>query len=81
MIIDEIYDRKEGKRFVPDEFKQYVLKESACFGFDYFSEAYKIRSSDLGCLEFFVKRAIIKYIVENEYDIDIIHFVLSVDWT
>lgn len=79
MIIDEILDRNGGRRFVADEFKRYVLKESVYFGLKYFSEAYS-KSSDTG-REYFVKRAIIKYIVENEYDINIIHFVLSVDWT
>lgn len=79
MIIDVILDRKDGWRFVAGEFKRYVLKESVYFGFKYFSEAYSI-SSDTD-REYFVKRAIIKYIVENGYNINIIHFVLAVDWT
>lgn len=79
MIIDEILDRKGGRRFVAGEFKRYVLKESVYFGFNYFSEAYSM-SSDTD-REYFVKRAIIKYIVENRYNINIIHFVLAVDWT
>lgn len=79
MIIDEILDRKGDRKFVTDEFKRYVLKESVYFGFKYFSEAYS-KSSDID-REYFVKRAIIKYIVENGYDINLIHFVLSVNWT
>lgn len=79
MIIDEILDRKDGRRFVADEFKRYVLKESVYFGFKYFSEAYSM-PNDVS-REYFVKRAIIKYIVENGYDINLIHFVLSVNWT
>lgn len=79
MIIDEILDRKGGRRFVADEFKRYVLKESVYFGFKYFLEAYS-KSSDTD-REYFVKRAIIKYIVENGYNINIINFVLAVDWT
>lgn len=79
MIIDEILDRKGGRRFVADVFKRYVLKESVYFGFKYFSEAYS-KSSDTD-REYFVKRAIIKYIVENGYNINIINFVLAVDWT
>lgn len=79
MIIDEILDRKGGKKFVADEFKRYVLKESVYFGFKYFSEAYNM-PNDVS-REYFVKRAIIKYIVENGYDINIINFVLAVDWT
>lgn len=78
MIIDEILDRKEGKRFVPDEFKRYVLEESAIFGFKYFAEAY-IKSNDID-KEYAVKCAIIKYIVENHYNINLIHFVLKVNW-
>ena len=46
MIIDEILDRRNGRRFVPDEFKRYVLEESAIFGFKYFAEAY-IKSNDI----------------------------------
>ena len=79
MIIDETLDRKDGRRFVAEVFKRYVLKESVYFGFKYFSEAYS-RSSDAD-REYFVKRAIIKYIVENGYNINIINFVLAVDWT
>ena len=79
MIIDEILDRRGGRKFVADEFKRYVLKESVYFGFKYFSEAYS-ESSDTD-REDFVKRAIIKYIVENGYNINIINFVLAVDWT
>lgn len=79
MIIDEILDRRGGRKFVADEFKRYVLKESVYFGFKYFSEAYS-KSSDTD-REYFVKRAIIKYIVENGYNINIINFVLAVDWT
>jgi hypothetical protein len=79
MIIDEILDRKGGRRFVADEFKRYVLKESVYFGFKYFSEAYS--KSSATDREYFVKRAIIKYIVENGYNINIINFVLAVDWT
>lgn len=55
------------------------MKESVYFGFKYFSEAYS-KSSDTD-REYFVKRAIIKYIVENGYNINIINFVLAVDWT
>lgn len=79
MIIDEILDRRGGRKFVADEFKRYVLKESVYFGFKYFSEAYS-KSSNTD-REYFVKRAIIKYIVENGYNINIINFVLAVDWT
>ena len=79
MIIDEILDRKGGMKFVASEFKRYVLKESVYFGFKYFSEAYNM-PNDVS-KEYFVKRAIIKYIVENGYDINLIHFVLAVDWT
>ena len=79
MIIDEILDRKGGSKFVAAEFKRYVLKESVYFGFKYFSEAYNM--TDDVSREYFVKRAIIKYIVENGYDINIINFVLAVDWT
>lgn len=79
MIIDEILDRKGGRRFIAEVFKRYVLKESVYFGFKYFSEAYS-KSSDTD-REDFVKRAIIKYIVENGYNINIINFVLAVDWT
>lgn len=79
MIIDEILDRNGGRKFVAAEFKRYVLKESVYFGFKYFSEAYNM-PNDVS-KEYFVKRAIIKYIVENGYDINLIHFVLAVDWT
>lgn len=79
MIIDEILDRKGGRKFVAAEFKRYVLKESVYFGFKYFSEAYNM-PNDVS-KEYFVKRAIIKYIVENGYDINLIHFVLAADWT
>ena len=79
MIIDEILDRKDGMKFVAAEFKRYVLKESVYFGFKYFSEAYNM-PNDVS-REYFVKRSIIKYIVENGYDINIINFVLAVDWT
>ena len=79
MIIDEILDRKGGMKFVAAEFERYVLKESVYFGFKYFSEAYNM-PNDVS-REYFVKRAIIKYIVENGYDINIINFVLAVSWT
>ena len=79
MIIDEILDRKGGRRFVAEVFKRYVLKESVYFGVKYFSESYS-KSADTD-REYFVKRAIIKYIVENGYNINIINFILAVDWT
>lgn len=79
MIIDEILDRRNGRRFVPDEFKRYVLEESATFGFKYFADAYN-KYSDIN-REYEVKCAIITYIIQNRYNIGLIHFVLSVIWT
>ena len=47
--------------------------------FDYYTNEAYIKYNDID-KEYAVKCAIIKYIVENHYNINLIHFVLKVNW-
>ncbi len=79
MIIDEILDRKNGYPFDADRFKSYTLDEAKMFGFAYIKDAY-----DISCpqtREDKVKRALVRYTLDNDYPLHTISFVLSVDWT
>lgn len=79
MIIDEILDRKHGFPFNAKDFEEYVLHQAKRFNFKWFdgvfNEADKQRREDL------VKRAIILYLVYEDYKLENISYVLSVNWT
>lgn len=80
MIVDEILDRRDGSSFNPDRFREYVLEECRIFNFDIpFSSAFN--EKDEKNKEDLVKRCLILYIIENNYNINIISFVLAVKWT
>ena len=62
-----------------NDFKDYVLEEAEMFGMDYFAEAYDEQDDKLR--EIKVKKALIRYILDEDYDIDIIRKVLIKNWT
>ncbi len=79
MIIDAILDRKHGLPFDAEEFESYVIGQAGVFGFEYFRPAFFGPDSEIK--EDNVKRALVMYIVRNNYRLELIPYVLSVRWT
>ncbi len=79
MIIDEILERGYTPTWNASDFKDYVLKEADMFGMDYFAEAFDEPNDDLR--EIKVKKALIRYILDEDYNTDIIRQILIVNWT
>lgn len=74
MIIDAILDRRDGKRYSPSEFEEYVVGR----GYVILDDAYKQRESKTK--EYAVKRALVLYVAQG-YNLDIVNYILSVQWT
>lgn len=73
MLIDIILDRKDGQEYNPKSMYNY------CMGYDYASYQNVARALDsLG--EEDVKRALCDYVVSGGYNLEIINYILSVNW-
>lgn len=73
MIVDIILDRKDGFKFGKEQLKD-MYDESMMFGFDYLS-----RALDYGTEED-VKKALCRYIDEQDYNPNIKEYINSVNW-
>lgn len=71
MIIDLILDRKDGDEYKAKSFYNDVV--------DYCSGDEISRAMD-GGTEKDVKKALCRYIIDNEYNVDICNYIMSVDW-
>jgi hypothetical protein len=89
MIIDLILDRKDGINTEVRGGKLYTLKEYSARSFynnvmNYYSvfpEIVKPIATALnGGEELDVKRELIRYILDNDYNPEIVNFIRSVDW-
>lgn len=74
MIIDSILDRKAGFTYNEEEELQYMYDMATLHSMDYLAAALD-GGSDLD-----IKKALAKYVIENNYNIDIIDYIYSVKW-
>lgn len=75
MIIDVILDRQHtDEDWYDQRWFDYIKDEAEEFEFDYILEAIRSGSEDK------MKLALIKYILENDYNPEIIGFILEEDW-
>jgi hypothetical protein len=72
MIIDLILDRKDGDEYKAKSFYNDVV--------EYGSVGYGISRAMDGGTEKDVKKALCRYIIDNEYNVDICNYIMSVDW-
>lgn len=72
MIIDLILDRKDGKEYSPREFYNGVMG----YGVVGHSIAGALDDGE----EIDVKRELSRYILDNDYNPDIINYIQSVNW-
>ena len=82
MIIDEILDRRDGISYDAEYFRNYVLDyfaDPSSLVQQFFINAFNEQNDVVR--EIKVKQAIVLYIILADYNIDIIPFVLSVEWT
>lgn len=77
MIIDLILDRKDGKKYNPREFYNGVVGYWGTFQDDVML---KIADALDGGTEIEVKRSLARYIIEHEYNLEIIDYIKSVEW-
>jgi hypothetical protein len=73
MIIDKILDRRAGIVYNPKQF----YNEMTMYGVD---SGFAIASALDSGEEVDVKRALAIYIIENEYNLDIINYIYQVNW-
>ena len=87
MIIDLILDRHgrekddSGYRYDPDAFRKNLLDYCADGFGDYIRDAAQSRSPGASQKEYEMKAALCRYVVENEYNLNVIPYILSVNWT
>lgn len=76
MIIDLIVDRQYGEGYNPKKFYNEVMECNSIFdnSFDYILKAMDTKNEDN------VKRALCKYIIEQDYNLELMHFILSTTW-
>lgn len=76
MIIDLILDRKDGDPYNPKTFYNDVMEYNKVFdnAFEYI-----LKAMDSGT-DYDVKKALCKYIIEQDYNIEILYFILSNKW-
>lgn len=76
MIIDLILDRRDGDPYDARKFYHEVMEYNSVFdnAFNYILEA-----MDKGT-DYDVKKALCKYILDNDYNIEIMKFVLKSKW-
>lgn len=72
MIIDLILDRRDGEPYNPKRFYNDVMKYGVI--------GHGIADAMDNGNEFDVKQAIIKYMIDCEYNKDIAEYVASVNW-
>jgi len=72
MIIDKILDRKDGKEYQPSAF----YRDIAGYG----DTGWDITQAMDDDNERNVKIALSKYILEGDYNVDIINYIYSVKW-
>lgn len=73
MLIDLILDRKGGESYNPKALYNYLM------GFDIESYQSISRAMDCGS-EYEVKKALIQYVLNGFYDLEIINYILCVNW-
>ena len=76
MIIDLILDRKDGSSYDPRTFYNSVQEYGESFGKIAFDISEKMDNGE----EDDVKRALCNYIIQQNYNLNILLFILSVDW-
>ncbi len=76
MIIDLILDRKDGDPYNPKTFYNNIMEYNKVFNnsFEYISKAMNEGT------DYDVKKALCKYILDNDYNIEIMKFVLKSKW-
>lgn len=74
MIIDAILDRKDGLPYNEEETLKYIYDESLMFGFDYIGQALDYGDNAA------VQDALAKYIIDNNYNPDLVEYVKSQIW-
>lgn len=74
MIIDLILDKKDGLPYNPREFYKQVKQYGKDIQFTDISDAMQEKN------EYKVKQALCRYIVEFDYNLDIIKYILKVNW-
>jgi len=76
MIIDLILDRKDGDNYNAHEFLEGIKRYNETFD-GIGEEIITAFNSKNG---YSIKRALAKYIIDNDYNLDIISYINSVDW-
>ena len=74
MIIDLILDRKDGDPYNARKFYHEVMEYNFDNAFDYI-----LKAMDEGT-DYDVKKALCKYILDQDYNIEIMYFILSNKW-
>lgn len=72
MIIDKILDRKDGVEYNAKEFYDYC-SYSCCTGLGIAEALDSGENID-------VQKELARYIIDNDYSVDIINYIYSVDW-
>lgn len=72
MIVDLILDRQEGKKYNPKQFYDAVV--------GYGEIGYEIAEALDNGEEVDIKRALASYIIEQEYNLNIINYINSQKW-
>ena len=73
MIIDAILDRRDGEEY-NGKSKNYMMESAEMYGMELLAEAFRSNS------DYQIKKELINYLIENEYDIYLAHYILSVKW-
>lgn len=77
MVVDLILDRRDDMKHGKDSYKPHDFY-FGCLAYGNISNGI-VQAMDEGT-EHDIKRELIKYIIENDYSLDIIDFILSVWW-
>ena len=72
MIIDLIFDRKNGVKYSPKQFYNSVVQ----YGEVGFNIAEALDNGN----EQDVKRSLARYVLDNEYSLEVIEYINSVNW-
>ncbi len=75
MIIDIILDRRAGFNYRADDLLEYAKATDFNLLVEAFAEGDEERKEDK------TKRALVTYACANDYNLNIISFILSCDWT
>lgn len=80
MVIDMIMERKDGEPFDPEEFREYLREDERVWRDGYFTDSI-LDEPDPEERERLMKEALCRYIREEQYNEDIIPYIMSVGWT